>query len=124
MNLIDQEMIIVNVNWTTKETSDLYRCSSMQGDNMQFHCIYAVVNNDDYKMSWSRIPHWKAYFTFRDFSRLFWGRISAPFPMEKRHVFSQKVDKISQSEAPTIFSNLSSLIHKYLGHSKMGISGL
>ena len=60
----------------------------------------------------------------RDFSRLFWGRISASFPMEKWPVFSQKVDEISQSDAPRTFSDYFSLIQQYLGHSKMTISGL
>ena len=46
--------------------------------------------------------------------------------MEKESVpvFSHKVDEISQSEALQTFGNFSSLIHKYLGHSKMTISGL
>ena len=58
------------------------------------------------------------------FQGCFWGRISAPFPMEKGPAFSQKVDEISQSEAPQTFSNFSSFIHKYLGHLKMTIFGL
>ena len=55
------------------------------------------------------------------FQGCFGGRISAPFPMEKWPVFSQKVDEISQSEAPQTFSKFSSLIHEYLGHSKITI---
>ena len=58
------------------------------------------------------------------FQGCFGGRISAPFPMEKGPVFSQRVDEISQPEEPQTFSKFSSLIHKYLGHSKMIISGL
>ena len=37
---------------------------------------------------------------------------------------TQKVDEISQSEAPQTFSSFSSLIQEYLEHSKMTISGL
>ena len=55
----------------------------------------------------------------RIFQSCFGGRISAPFPMEKVPIFSQKVDEISQS-----FSNFSSLINEYFGHSKITISGL
>ena len=44
------------------------------------------------------------------FQGCFWGRISAPFPMEKGPVFSQKVDEISQSEVHQTFSNFSSLL--------------
>ena len=44
--------------------------------------------------------------------------------MDKGPVLSQKVDEISQSEAPQTFSSFSSLIQEYLGHSKMTISGL
>ena len=58
------------------------------------------------------------------FQGCFWGRISAPVPMDKWPVFSQKVDKISQSEAPQTFSNFSALIHEYLRHSTMTISSL
>ena len=42
------------------------------------------------------------------FQAFFWGRISAPFPMEKMPIFSQKEDEISQSEAPQTVSNFSS----------------
>ena len=58
------------------------------------------------------------------FQGFFWVRISAPFPMEKGPVFSQKVDEISQSEVHKNFSNFSSLIEEYLGHSKLTISCL
>ena len=44
--------------------------------------------------------------------------------MEKEPVLSKKVDEISQSEAPETLGNFSSLIHEYLGHSKMTASGL
>ena len=33
----------------------------------------------------------------------FWGRNLAPVPMEKGPVFAQKLDEISQSEAPLNF---------------------
>ena len=58
------------------------------------------------------------------FQGCFWGRISAPFLMEKEPVFSQKVDEFSQSETHQTFSKFSSLINEYLGHTKMTISGL
>ena len=52
---------------------------------------------------------------FQGFFKVFWGRISAPLPMEKGPVFSQKVDDISESEVHQTFSNFSSLIDEYLG---------
>ena len=56
------------------------------------------------------------------FQGCFGDRNLAQVPIEKWLVFFQKVDKISQSEAPQTFSNFSS--HEYLGHSKMAISNL
>ena len=49
------------------------------------------------------------------FQGYFWGRISAPSPMEKGPVFSQKVDEISQSEVHQTFNNFSSLFDEYIG---------
>ena len=58
------------------------------------------------------------------FKAVFGAENSAPFPMEKGPVFSQKVDEISQFEAPQTFSHFPSFIYEYLGHSKMTISSL
>ena len=52
------------------------------------------------------------------FQGCFGDRISAPVRMEKGPVFSQRVDEISQSEAPQTISNFSSIIHKYLIYLK------
>ena len=97
---------------------------------LNFNAILSILqkircmNKKTKKTRWHLCPTFAKRWRPGIFQGCVCGRISAPVPMEKWPVFSQKVDEISQSEAPQTFSNFSSLIYEYLWHSKTTISSL